>query len=116
MEIEINEDFINWNDYICKERANKYCASVVKKKEAQIVAQHCSNIKYKGKYPIKITFLKYFNSKRQDLDNTRVKGIIDGLVKCGVIENDNLTKIQEIKYLPIFTKEKIGLKLIIEEL
>ena len=30
------------------------------------------------------TFYKHFKDKRQDLDNVRIKGILDGLVKCGV--------------------------------
>ena len=38
----------------------------------------------------------YFKNKRKDLDNFRIKGIIDGLVNAGVIKNDNTTYIQKI--------------------
>lgn len=114
--IEIPEELKNWNDYIYAERSNRYWASTIKKQEALIVASHTDKIKYKGKYPVKIEVYKYFSSKRQDLDNVRLKGVFDGLVKAGVIENDNLNKIQEIILRPVFTKDKTGLKIIISPL
>ena len=116
IEIEIPEELKNWNDYIYAERSNRYWASTIKKQEALIVASHTANIKYNGKYPVKIEVYKYFSSKRQDLDNVRLKGVFDGLVKAGVIENDNLNKIQEIILRPVFTKDKTGLKIIISPL
>lgn len=106
----------NWNDYINAERSNKFKAAGIKKKELKIVERYVLGKKYSGTYPAKITFIKYFKNKRQDLDNTRVKGILDGLVKCGVIENDNLTKIVEIELIAKFDKEKEGIRVIIEPL
>ena len=114
MKIYIDYNFDNWNEYINKERSNKFWASKIKKKEIDIVRYSTIGLKYKGTYPIKITFYKYFKDKRQDLDNTRLKGIIDGLVKCGVIENDNLNCVQEIVIKPIFDKTKDGIIIEIE--
>ena len=116
MKIHIDYDFDNWNEYIRKERSNKYWASNVKKKEIDIVRYSTIGMKYKGKYPIKITYLKYFKDKRQDLDNVRIKGIQDSLVKLGIIKNDNLNCIQEIVFKPIFSDEKSGIDIIIEEI
>lgn len=116
MKFHIDYDFDNWNEYIRKERSNKYWASTIKKKELDIVRYSTIGLKYNGNYPIKITFEKYFKDKRQDLDNIRVKGILDGLVKCGIIKNDNLNCIQEIAFKPIFNDEKVGIDIIIEEM
>ena len=116
MKIHINYDFDNWNTYINKERSNKFWASKVKKKELDVVRFSTINMKYKGDYPIKLTFTKYFKDKRQDLDNVRLKGIIDGLVKCGVIKNDNLNCIQEIVIKPKFSDEIEGIDIEIEQI
>lgn len=116
MEIYIDYDFPNWNEYINAERSNKFKAAKMKKKEIDIVRYFTIGKKYKGKYPVKITAYKYFKSKREDIDNVRLKGIIDGLVKCGVIENDNLTKVQGLEIVPIFSDEKNGIKIEITEL
>lgn len=114
MKLYIPYEFDNWNQYIFKERSRKYWASAIKKKESQIVEQYCNGITYDGEYPIKITITKYFATKRQDLDNVRIKGVLDGLVKCGVLKNDNLSCITKIELLAKIDKEKIGLELEIE--
>lgn len=111
MKLYIPYDFDNWNQYILKERSRKYWASSVKKKETEIVEKYCKGAKYEGTYPVKISFTKYFKDKRQDLDNVRVKAILDGLVKCGVIKNDNLTCICEITLKAEIDKEKAGISL-----
>lgn len=98
MRIKINYNFMNWNEYINKERSNKYYANNIKQKEKEIVKWYCLGKKYNGKYPVKITINKHFKDKRQDLDNVRIKGILDGLVSCGVIKNDNLNCIRQIIY------------------
>ena len=50
-----------------------------------------------------------------DLDNTRLKGVIDGLVSAEVIKNDNLNCIQELHFYPIFDGKDI-LEIEIKEL
>lgn len=116
MKIYIDYEFITWNKYILKERTNKFLAYKVKKEEEKVIKYFTIGKKYNGEYPIKITFKRYFKDKRQDLDGTNLKIIIDGLVKSGVIKNDNLNCIQEIIILPIFDKEKKGIEIEIEKI
>lgn len=115
MEIYIPYNFDNWNTYILKERSNRYWASNIKKQESSIVERYAHGLKYTGSYPVKLTITKYFKDKRQDLDNVRVKGVIDGLVKCGVLKNDNLTCITEIELKAEFS-DKVGIKVQIQEI
>lgn len=114
MKIWMPYDFDNWNDYINKERTNKYIANNLKQKEKKIVAKYAKE-QYKGKYPIQITFRTHFNAHRKDLDNTRVKGIIDGLVACKTLKNDNLNCIQKIVLEPVFD-DVIGVEIEIQEM
>ena len=116
MKIYIDYEFITWNKYIEKERSNKYCANNIKKREEDVIRYSTLGMKYNGKYPVKITFRRYFKDKRQDLDGTNLKIIIDGLVRCGVIKNDNLNCINSILLEPIFDKEKQGIEIEIEEI
>lgn len=106
MKIKIDYEFDNWNTYINKERSNKYWASSVKKKELDVVRFHTLGMQYKGNYPVKLVIYKHFKDKRQDIDNVRLKGAIDGLVKCGVIKNDNLNCINEIQLKSIIDGEE----------
>lgn len=92
----------NWNEYINIERTNKYKANNLKQDEKQIVKLVTRGKAYEGKYPLKVVFRPHYSSLRQDLDNFRYKGLLDGLVANGVIENDNLKHIQEIVIKPIF--------------
>lgn len=115
MKIYINYEFDDWNTYIEKERSNKYWANQRKKEEEKIVKLSTIGKKYNGKYPVKMTFIKYFKDKRKDIDGVRVKSIIDGLVRCGVLKNDNLNCINSIQIIPKFDKIKEGIEIIIEE-
>lgn len=105
MKIKINYEPPNWNNYINIERRNFYQANKLKQKEKEIIKENCIGKKYEGNYPIEITFRKHFKDFRQDLDNVRIKGLLDGLVSCGVLKNDNLKHIQKITLEPIFDKE-----------
>lgn len=105
MKIEIPYMPNNWNDYINMERRNIYMANNLKQKEKNIVKLATIGKKYTGGYPISVTVYPHFKDHRQDLDNVRIKGILDGLVNAGVIKNDNLNCIQEIHLLPIFDGE-----------
>lgn len=115
LRIYIDYDFANWNKYINLERANKFAANGLKQREMKMVRYFTVGKRFVGKYPIKIEFTKYFKDKRQDLDNIRLKGIIDGLVKNEVIKNDNLNCIQEIVLKPKFDKTKEGIEIEISE-
>jgi Holliday junction resolvase RusA-like endonuclease len=113
MKIFIDYDFINWNEYIRVERGNKYHANAVKQAEKNYIGYKVRQ-KYKGSYPVTLTVRPHFKNKRKDLDNFRLKGLIDGLVAAGVIVNDNLNCINKIIIEPIFSEE-IGVEVEITE-
>ena len=101
MLIHLNYDFINWNKYINIERTNKYMANNIKQEEKAYIALTVKE-RYTGNYPVSLTIRPHYQHRKGDLDNFRMKGLIDGLVSAGVIENDNLTKIDKITLEPIF--------------
>lgn len=100
MKLFIDYDFINWNEYIKTERGNLYAANNIKQAEKAYICYTCKN-KYKGAYPVTLTIKPHFKDKRSDLDNYRLKGLIDGLVSAGVIKNDNLNCIDKIIVTPV---------------
>ena len=105
----------NWNKYIDTERQSKYGANAIKQHEKQIVYLLTRGKRYTGKYPVEIIVRPHYNAYRQDLDNCRYKGLIDGLVSAGVIKNDNLKHIQRITLEPIFD-DKVGIEFEIKEI
>ena len=107
MKIFIPYDFTDWNTYINTERGNLYKANQIKQEEKRIVSLLVRE-KYKGDYPITVTFRPHFKNKRRDLDNYRLKGLLDGLVATGVIRNDNLTCIDTIIIEAVFAESEGG--------
>lgn len=105
MKIFIPYEFVSWNDYIRTERGCFYKANHIKQSEKLIVGASVKG-KYKGTYPITLAVRPYFHNKKRDLDNYRLKGLIDGLVSAGVIKNDNLNCINKIIIEPIFTDKE----------
>ena len=113
MKIFIDYDFPNWNKYIQAERGNRYHANAIKQAEKEYIAYTVKE-KYTGNYPITLTVRPHFQNKRKDLDNFRIKGLLDGLVAAGVIVNDNLNCINKIVIEAVFS-EKIGVEVEIKE-
>lgn len=113
MKIFIDYDFIDWNKYIRAERGSLYHANAIKQAEKNYIAFTVKQ-KYRGKYPITLTVRPHFQNKRKDLDNFRLKGLIDGLVAAGVIINDNLNCINRIIIEPVY-KAEIGVEVEITE-
>ena len=113
MKIFINYDFVNWNSYISAERTSLYKANKVKQQEKQFVCMSTRQ-KWSGGYPVTLTIRPHFKNKKRDLDNFRMKGLIDGLVAAGVLKNDNLTCIDKIILEPIFDNI-VGVEIEIEE-
>lgn len=105
----------NWNKYINLERANYHAANKLKQQEKDIIRYYTIGKQYKGNYPIEIVFKPHFKDFRQDLDNFRYKGLLDGLVACKVLENDNLKHIQKITLEPVFD-DKEGVEIEIKEI
>lgn len=113
MKIFIPYDFPNWNEYVRIERSNRYMANKIKQQEKDFICWTVKE-KYQGGYPVTLRIRPYFQNKRRDLDNFRMKGLIDGLVAAGVIRNDNLTCIDRIIMEPVFS-DRIGVEVTIEE-
>lgn len=105
----IDYDFPNWNKYIDAERTNKYIASSMKKKEKEIVKLLCRNMTKIEEYPVEIKIKKYVKNQNTDIDNIRIKGLIDGLVDLGILENDNMRYIRRIVLQAEVSKEKNGI-------
>lgn len=115
MKLYFEYEFPNWNEYINLERRNFYGANKQKQKEKNYIRLATIGKKYTSNYPIEIIVRPHFKDHRQDLDNTRIKGLLDGLVASKVIKNDNLNCIQRIVYEPIFDKKK-GIEIEIKEI
>lgn len=113
MKIYIDYEPPNWNEYINIERTNFYRANKIKQQEKRLIRLLVKE-KYKGNYPIELIVRPHFKDHRRDLDNTRIKGLLDGLVNAGVLKNDNLMYIQRIVYEPIFDDKK-GIEMEIKE-
>lgn len=115
MKLFIDYEVPNWNKYINLERKNFYAANSLKQKEKEVVRYSTIGKQYTGNYPVEIVFKPHFKDHRQDLDNFRCKGLLDGLVACGVLKNDNLKHIQRIILEPIFD-DKDGVEIEIREI
>ena len=113
MKLFIDYDFLNWNEYIKIERGNKYQANNVKQQEKNFIMWTVKE-RYTGKYPVTLTVRPHFQNKRKDLDNFRLKGLIDGLVSAGVIKNDNLNCINKIIIEAVYSDD-IGVEVEITE-
>lgn len=111
----IDYDFPNWNKYINAERTNKYIANSMKQQEKKIVKMLCRNMKPIERYPVTIVVTKYVKTKNTDVDNIRIKGLLDGLVEMGILKNDNMNYIERVILQAEVSKEKEGLKLEIIE-
>lgn len=114
MKLYIDYKAPNWNEYINLERKNFYAANKLKQKEKLIVSYATIGKKYEGNYPVEIIFKPHFKDYRQDLDNFRYKGLLDGLVACKVLKNDNLKHIQKITLEPVFDNKE-GVEIEIKE-
>lgn len=101
---------INWNEYIREERTSFYLANKVKQQDKRLVKLFCKECYNEG-YPAEIIFTVHYKDHRQDLDNFRMKGLIDGLVANGIIKNDNLNHIQKITLIPVFEGEGVDIEI-----
>ncbi len=100
MKVKIDVRFPSLNEYISKERANRFIAAGMKKKYNEIVAEAFKGIVLDPK-PIWITFRWFERNMRRDKDNVAFgkKFILDGMQAAGTIKNDNN------KYIAGFTDE-----------
>lgn len=87
---EINMKLPSLNEYINACRKNRYAGASMKTKIENDIAYYVSNLPRFDK-PIKIHFHWIEGNKRRDLDNVAFgkKFILDALVKCGKMKDDN---------------------------
>lgn len=90
----IEHDFITLNEYINKERMNRYAAAAIKKKETEFVEEQFAGVSVDT--PCIVQFTWHMRSTRLDPDNVSFakKFILDGMMKAGAIENDNFKHIK----------------------
>lgn len=90
MKYEINMKLPSLNDYIRICRANKYKAASYKAEIEQEIGLFLMKMPKMTK-PIKIHFTWIEGTKRRDLDNIcfAKKFILDAMVKCGKLKDDN---------------------------
>ena len=89
----INHRFTSLNQYINAERSSWKIASAIKKKETRIA--HLSLLgkpKIDCEFPIKLRFTWYVKDRKTDLDNIvwAKKGVLDGMIKAGIIPDDSM--------------------------
>lgn len=86
------------NEFIEKQRTNRYVGAKLKREAQDVVAHYIQKHlpKVKIKKPVYITYHWYELNKRRDLDNIAGFGhkvIQDAMVECGLIKNDGWNEI-----------------------
>ena len=86
------------NEYINKERSNRYAAAKIKSSMTLACMAYVPNIKID--YPIELIMIWTVKNMGNDLDNVSFgqKFICDAMVQKGFIKNDNLTVIKKITH------------------
>lgn len=89
--VTIEHRFVSLNEYVDRERANRYAAAAIKKKETGISEEAMKQLQ-PIEQPCTIVFNWYVTNKRRDLDNIAFakKFILDGAVKAGILKSDNV--------------------------
>lgn len=87
---EINMKLPSLNEYINACRKNRYAGAEMKKRIESNIAYFIAKLP-RFERPIKIHFHWIEGNKRRDLDNVAFgkKFILDALVKCGKMKDDN---------------------------
>lgn len=90
MKVEIPMKLPSLNQYINECRKNKYAGATMKRNIEEEMAYYFIKVP-EFKNPIKINFTWIEENKRRDLDNIcfAKKFILDSLVKCGKLKDDN---------------------------
>lgn len=88
--LEIPYKFPSFNDYVYACRRNKYAGSNMKKMIERDISYYINQLPNFEK-SIKIKFTWIEGNKRRDLDNIcyAKKFILDAMVKCGKLKDDN---------------------------
>jgi len=97
--IKLEYPFTFLNEWIKIERGNRYAAAKIKKDTTYAISLML-NGQPKIPTPCGLIFIWTIPNKRRDLDNISfaTKFVLDGMVKAGVIENDNLKHITSLHH------------------
>jgi len=89
--IIIPGEFTTLNQYIDKERGNRFAAAKIKKDETERAMYAMRGCEAARIYPVRIMFSWYTADLRTDTDNISFaqKFILDAMVKAGILENDS---------------------------
>jgi Holliday junction resolvase RusA-like endonuclease len=90
MKITIPIKVVSLNEYIDACRSNRYAGAKMKADMQEQISWYVKKLPKQNK-PVKITFTWYEKDQKRDLDNVcfAKKFILDSMVECGVLENDN---------------------------
>lgn len=80
------------NEYINAERTNKYAGATIKRNSTMMVLAYARKSKLEAiMTPVVLLFKWYMKDRRKDIDNVAFakKFILDGLVKAGILYDDN---------------------------
>ena len=112
--MRLDYSYTTLNEYIAKERSNRYSAAKIKKDEGyatQLLLRGYDKIDV----PCGLRFIWHRKHKRHDLDNVSfgAKIILDAMVKVGILRNDNLTCITRLEHVAMFgDKEYVEIEVI----
>ena len=89
--VRINHGFTTLNEYINAERRNRYIGAKIKKDETLIAEEAFRGLET-ILVPVRAIFTWTLKNKRKDLDNVAFakKFILDGAVKAGLLQSDNV--------------------------
>ena len=96
MKILIDCKLENLNELISNNRINKYRGATHKTKEMDLIKYFLRGVPKIEKYPIKLNCIWHVKNINSDLDNKILKNVLDAMQKVGILENDNISHIQEI--------------------
>lgn len=100
MQVTIDYRFTSLNEYISAERANRFMAAEIKKRETEIARLSAIGYRPVTVYPVEIICQWFRQDQRTDPDNIEfaVKFILDGFVKAGLLKNDSWKFIKSISH------------------
>lgn len=105
MKIIVDYKLDNWNDTININRRNKFMAAKRKKIEMGYVRYFLVGKPKIEKYPVKLICTWHVKNMGSDLDNKSIKAVLDEMQELGILENDNITHINEITYKAVKDKK-----------
>lgn len=105
MKIIIDYKLNNWNDIIDANRRNKHVGAKEKKIEMGYITYFLTGVPKITRYPIKIECIWHTKNFGSDLDNKSIKAVLDAMQIKGILENDNISHINEITYKVVKDKK-----------